>query len=73
MQPFFPRLRPTFSIQHKAVLNLAWPTLVNSYNCPSDAKLYRQCPHATTDLVLHYYRGARVPEMVVPQPQGSTL
>lgn len=57
----------------KVVLNLAWLTLVNSYNCPSDAKLYRQCPHATTDLVLHYYRGARVPEMVVPQPQGSTL
>ena len=38
----------------KAVLNLAWPTLVNGYNCPSGAKMYGQCPHATTDLALHF-------------------
>jgi hypothetical protein len=57
----------------KAVLNLAWSAPVNSCNCPSDARLYGQSPHATTDLALHYYRGARVPEMAVPPPQRSTL
>jgi hypothetical protein len=57
----------------KAILNITWPTLVNSYSRPSDAKLYGESLHATTNLALHYYHSARVPEMTVPPPQRSTL